>query len=627
MKIDRFRTFRTGLLYSALTLISFKLVTPSLPDNFLSAIILFILPILTLYYFVGLVIRLFVKGLGRLIPLITGSLLAIMFFIITGFDYRISLLLLLSGVIAFVLFNKKILPWAAAGAVIFYCILAVPGKLRENERPKFLIVGLDSLTPSIVDSLAKRGDIPNLKRLMQDGTWGSLQSEKPLISPILWNIIGSGYNRDKLGIGGFFNISGQLQVPRIWDMFQQERWSVGVFRWPITWPPQNVNGFMVPDILARDESSCPPGYGDINALRDIVKSGSNNILLSLTRTGWKMCQAGMRGSTLLKIARQAVNQNFKLKDKKVAYRFGRCAELEIAADIFLNLMHRNHPQFAAFYDNSIDIIGHRMWKYHNPAGFSVSPAEIEKYGSHLCDMYRYSDEVLGRILAELGKDINIIVVSDHGMQKADRTESQITWVKTDILLEDLGLSDEVYSQSLNVFQFLYPVKSQNSGAFVKLVEDNFKRLKFANGERLFSLAQSEAMDYYIENHSQDGKDSQLLLDDKPVDLNRYIFKAFNLSGKHALMGTVIFRGENIKGGNIIENAAIYDITPTILHWAGLPVAEDMDGRILTNVFINANKIEYVNQYDLPENTMEAGTSDAILDETVKERLKALGYVK
>ena len=56
------------------------------------------------------------------------------------------------------------------------------------------------------------------------------------------------------------------------------------------------------------------------------------------------------------------------------------------------------------------------------------------------------------------------------------------------------------------------------------------------------------------------------------------------TGSHRLNGIFLAYGRGIKKGHKIEGAKIYDIAPTILHIFGLLIPNDMDGRVLTEIF-------------------------------------------
>lgn len=56
------------------------------------------------------------------------------------------------------------------------------------------------------------------------------------------------------------------------------------------------------------------------------------------------------------------------------------------------------------------------------------------------------------------------------------------------------------------------------------------------------------------------------------------------SGTHRSKGLFLIKGNNIKIREVIQNANIMDIAPTILHIMGIPIPSYMDGRVLEEVF-------------------------------------------
>jgi predicted AlkP superfamily phosphohydrolase/phosphomutase len=101
-------------------------------------------------------------------------------------------------------------------------------------------------------------------------------------------------------------------------------------------------------------------------------------------------------------------------------------------------------------------------------------------------------------------------------------------------------------------------------------------------------------------------------------------------GTHRLNGILIARGPVFKSGAQIEGAQIVDIAPTLLHLLGVPVPEDMDGKVLTGVFNPEFVSTHAVRSGIASGTSEASHSSGYTDEEsakVEERLQALGYLE
>jgi predicted AlkP superfamily phosphohydrolase/phosphomutase len=95
-------------------------------------------------------------------------------------------------------------------------------------------------------------------------------------------------------------------------------------------------------------------------------------------------------------------------------------------------------------------------------------------------------------------------------------------------------------------------------------------------------------------------------------------------------GVFAIKGPNVKPGNQLEQVHIYDITPTLLYLFGLPLGEDMDGRVIVEAFDDgfnkSRKIRYIPSYGAPSKS-EEGKKPRELDKEVLEDLRSLGYIK
>ena len=96
------------------------------------------------------------------------------------------------------------------------------------------------------------------------------------------------------------------------------------------------------------------------------------------------------------------------------------------------------------------------------------------------------------------------------------------------------------------------------------------------------------------------------------------------SGGHRLHGIFIARGEAVRSGETVKDARILDLAPTILYTMGLPVPDDMDGRVLSEALTLTRPVEY-EPTAKAETEAEAGLSAEETAE-VEERLRSLGYL-
>jgi len=93
-------------------------------------------------------------------------------------------------------------------------------------------------------------------------------------------------------------------------------------------------------------------------------------------------------------------------------------------------------------------------------------------------------------------------------------------------------------------------------------------------------------------------------------------------------GLFVLNGQNVRTGFMVENASVYDITPTLLHLGDLPVSKEMDGVVLTGcveeTFVQNHPIQFIESYGSPLRHKGPVAHDS--DEEIKERLRALGYI-
>jgi hypothetical protein len=94
---------------------------------------------------------------------------------------------------------------------------------------------------------------------------------------------------------------------------------------------------------------------------------------------------------------------------------------------------------------------------------------------------------------------------------------------------------------------------------------------------------------------------------EPVPLWRRATEALRAgafrSGTHAGApdGFLLAVGDGVKPGTAPRDASILDVAPTILYLMGLPVARDMEGRVMTEIlddeFTRAHPVTFIPSYE------------------------------
>ena len=101
-----------------------------------------------------------------------------------------------------------------------------------------------------------------------------------------------------------------------------------------------------------------------------------------------------------------------------------------------------------------------------------------------------------------------------------------------------------------------------------------------------------------------------------------------LTGVHesekSINGVLFARGPGIPAGDSTGSVSIRDVTPTILAWLGLPVADDMDGR--PAAFLRREASERIASYGHLAIERVSQAPSGVEDEII-EQLRGLGYVE
>ena len=159
------------------------------------------------------------------------------------------------------------------------CSPGVP-KRTKDKFTKVILLGIDGLSPDIMEIGMARGDLPNFAKLKATGSYRHLATINPAQSPVVWSSIATGNNPGYHSIFDFIvrnprnylpelsltkmnpkNITGRKesmflqarQGKAFWQITSDNNIPTTVIRWPITFPAEKISGNMlaglgVPDI-------------------------------------------------------------------------------------------------------------------------------------------------------------------------------------------------------------------------------------------------------------------------------------------------------------------------------------------------------------------------------------------
>lgn len=439
-----------GLIVSVLYVALEPNLWPALPLTFLR-IALCLLPAFALAAagIAGIVLLLAARGvrtryaLGALLPAV-GVLLAILFFNLPVRFYVpgirglvLSLRELAFPAAFFLLFLALALPlarWAEAlparcraggdrkpshlpaivslalllGSAASFRALNDAPRVAVEDTPRVVLIGIDGGDWNSILPLVEEGKLPHLAALIEAGATGDLNTFRPTLSPIVWTSIGSGQPPKRHGITSFLVpgskvpfTSNMRRVPALWNLLSDAGVSVGIVGWWVTWPAEAVNGHLVSAYSTaeqkiwkgtlhadlEDQTHPPELIDEIKPLIDPAVEAA----------------AADFESHLARFPRPPKDRRFQSKEYYGRWAF---SSDRIFADVAAHVAERYAPRFLAFYLAAPDVVGHKFCidnRWHD-----------EQCPPMVNGAYVTVDRLIGQVLARVGPETTVILVSDHG---------------------------------------------------------------------------------------------------------------------------------------------------------------------------------------------------------------------
>jgi len=534
-----------------------------------------------------------------------------------------------------------------------------------DKRNKVLIIGLDGATFRVLDPLIRNGKMPALKKIIENGTHGILKSTLPTNSFTAWASFMTGKNPGKHGIYDFRKsfredyykkiviTSRQLNEETIFQTVSRHGLRVGAINVPLTYPPYEINGFMISGILAPKKSK------NIFYPQNLYEKITSKHGKYLTNVSWNYYKN--RIDDLVADISSMTKQR-----KEITLDLMKNYDLDVLAVVFVGTDRIQHPLF----------------KYLIPDENRPEDSATKNQLKNLMDYYSLVDQCIEEIIAEAGQDTNIFILSDHGFHVVHKQ------FKVNIFLKEIGMLafskkkasiyDTLKKADIPYIRKIRRALFPNSGKYLKtfsasgmidwtktkayssldmeqgisinlkgreplgIVEpgEEFESVRNRIKDQLLNLTDPENNRKVIfQDEIFDGRYSS----DAPdivIEPSEYFYlgreKGKNLaelewtSGDHNRDGVLIAYGKDILEDKKISGQEIIDIAPTVLYALGLPIPDDMDGKVLKDLFkkefLKKNKI--ISEKGKEKHPLES--DHATLGETeqqeLEDKLKGLGYL-
>jgi predicted AlkP superfamily phosphohydrolase/phosphomutase len=493
----------------------------------------------------------------------------------------------------------------------------------KRSSKKVVVIGLDGATFDLIKPWVDEGKLPNINNLLRHGVWGSLRSVIPILSAPAWVSFMTGKNPGKHGIFDFMTYSANSYLSgerpsivsthsfkdrTLWEVLSLYGKRVGVVNVPITYPPREVKGFLISGFMTPPSAKV---FTDPEELSQEIPG--YRIDLDFV-ANWLF-----EDKTANQKARKSeiVQQQYDVTEKR--------------ASAVLELMNRWQIDFLIVVYKGTDNMQHYFWDEKDT----------------LLEYYQRLDEIIAETWDRAGKETNIFIISDHGFgPQAAKTFCVNTWLEQQGLLRMREGGKNRFFRRLffiavkinQIFKFsrILPRKSINHvvkvsesqidwantkaygenkgmrGININLKgrepngvvgQEEYEKVRTEIINKLKALQDPETGEKIMkEIHRKEelytGRFMDKISDIVLLGNHKYIIssgisdklvKPFKSTrtGNHSnghINGILIANGPDIKEGEQIDGAELIDIAPTILHMMNIPVPEDMDGRVLKDIF-------------------------------------------
>jgi predicted AlkP superfamily phosphohydrolase/phosphomutase len=297
--------------------------------------------------------------------------------------------------------------------------------MKKKRGARVLAIGLDAAEPTFVRELIDEGELPALKRLLEAGRWGRVESPAAIGSGTVWPTFFTGTEPAEHGIYSDWcwqphtmrlaRFDGNSLVP-FWKMLADEGLAVGVLDVPFAPLVGLSEGFEITEWGAHDLFEGRMKFGPAE-IAELVTAKTAQHPFSLDE-GRRRVRHDVVG--LKQLGRDCL-EGARLRGE-FAERLIVSTETDLSIIIFPEIHHASHMLW-------------HMTERDYPLYTDEQREEAVAIHPGLKEIMREVDSQIARLVRAVGDDAEVLVFSLHGMKPARGLPAFLAH-----LLEEKGLS-------------------------------------------------------------------------------------------------------------------------------------------------------------------------------------------
>lgn len=489
------------------------------------------------------------------------------------------------------------------------------------DRKKVVLIGLDGLNPDLVYQW--QSELPNIKKLMEQGIYGKIESTVPPITPQAWSCVLSGRNPGRFGFWDFTYrndysygqpelVSSKVRDERVdtlYKILSEQGKRIAIINIPVTYPPPEIpNGYSISSFMtpSLDSQFTYPA-----SLKEEIKKIIGEYIIDASTSDMNFRH--MDKEVVLKRIYDMDKQRFELtkyfiKDKNCDFVFTVIMGTDRIPHLFYRFFDKNHIRYTPH----------------------------PKYKDALKNHYKFCDENIGEIVNLLDDNTAVIVLSDHSVQRLDGRINLNEWLiqqgymklksrpnqLTPLMRADIDWSQTKAWATGFTGQIYLNVKGREAQGIVdakdydNLLDELAEKIKAIADEKGKKLDTKvyKRKDIHSGEYAKFGPDLFIYLDNCHWNISELIgydsIYSYDTAkgpddGGHGPYGFFAMSGSGIPEEGEVSEANLLQIAPTVLHLFGAAVPPDMEEKVLTK------KRKIYSKED---------------EEEIRERLSRLGYL-